>query len=169
MDSPREAAYDRIVTMASDALAVPAAAITLLDDRRQFFKSVTGVPAELAEARETPIERSICQYTVASGQPLVVEDARNHPLLKAHPVVKDGFLVAYAGIPFADDDGHFIGTLCVWDNKPRNWTFGHVQTLTDLAELLQERIFAASATAGIKVTAVTIGIACSRLDLEMML
>jgi GAF domain-containing protein len=144
LDSPREEAYDRIVLMASDALAVPAAAITLLDDQRQFFKSAVGVGEELDRVRETPIDRSICQHTIASGESLIVEDAREHPLLSTHPAVVEDSLVAYAGVPVADRDGHFIATLCVWDGKPRQWTSGHVQTLTDLAGLLQERIFTAA-------------------------
>jgi GAF domain-containing protein len=142
LDSPREEAYDRIVQMASDALAVPAAAITLLDDHRQFFKSAVGVGMD--GVTETSIERSICQHTIASGESLIVEDARQHPLLSTHPAVLEDSLVAYAGVPVADREGHFIATLCVWDGKPRQWTSGHVQTLTDLAGLLQERIFTAA-------------------------
>ncbi|MET0703622.1 MAG: GAF domain-containing protein [Mycobacterium sp.] len=140
LDSPREAAYDRIVQMASDALAVPAAAITLLDDHRQFFKSAVGEGMD--DVTETSIERSICQHTIATGESLIVEDARQHPLLSTHPAVLEDSLVAYAGVPVADLDGHFIATLCVWDGQPRQWTSGHVQTLVDLAGLLQERIVA---------------------------
>jgi hypothetical protein len=138
LDSPREEAYDRIVRMAREALAVPAAAITVIDDHRQFIKSAVGFGNE--EVRETPIERSICQYTIASGEPLFVEDARVHPLLSANPVVVEKLLVAYAGVPVADQDGYFVGTLCVWDDKPREWTTGHIRILTDLAGMLGERI-----------------------------
>jgi hypothetical protein len=139
LDSPREEAYDRIVRMASDALAVPAAAITVIDAHRQFVKSVVGFGNE--DVRETPIERSVCQYTIASGEALYVEDARVHPALSTHPAVVEKLLVAYAGVPVADGAGYFIGTLCVWDDKPRRWSTGHRRTLTDLAELLRQRIF----------------------------
>lgn len=141
LDSPREDAFDRVTAMAVEALAVPAAAISLVDERRQFFKSAIGVPTELDEVRETSLDRSICQYAVTSGEPLIVEDARVHPLLKDHPAVTERFLVAYAGIPLKDSDGHAIGTLCVWDNQPRQWTTGHLQTLGDLAQILHERIW----------------------------
>jgi GAF domain-containing protein len=142
LDSPREEAYDRIVRMASVALDVPAAAITVIDGYRQFVKSVVGFGLE--EVRETTIERSICQYTIASGEPLFVEDARVHPLLSTSPVVIEKLLVAYAGVPVIDGEGYFVGTLCVWDDKPRLWSRGHVRILTDLAAVLRERIFGAS-------------------------
>jgi GAF domain-containing protein len=50
-------------------------------------------------------------------------------------------VVAYLGIPLVDHGGNAIGTLCVFDDKPRLWSTGHVQVLTDLAELAAERIF----------------------------
>jgi GAF domain-containing protein len=141
LDSPREDTYDRLVLMATHALAVPTAAVSLVEEHRQFFKSIVGVDSETAEKRQTPIERSVCQYAVASGEPLIVEDARVHPQLSNHPAVVDNTLVAYAGIPLSDYEGHTIGTLCVWDTQPRQWTPGHVLTLIDLAALARERIF----------------------------
>ena len=72
---------------------------------------------------------------------MVIEDARIHPVFKNHPVVLDGSVVAYLGIPLIDDDRNAIGTLCVFDEKPRLWSTGHVQVLSDLAALAAERIF----------------------------
>jgi GAF domain-containing protein len=50
-------------------------------------------------------------------------------------------LAAYAGVPLSDAAGHTIGTLCVWDSEPRQWSTGHVQILEDLATLVRDRIF----------------------------
>ena len=57
-----------------------------------------------------PLEMSICKFTVASGEPLVVDDTRAHPLLADHPVVRNGAVLAYAGIPVDRQQG-----LCRWD------------------------------------------------------
>jgi GAF domain-containing protein len=141
LDSPREDSYDRITAVAVSALNVPAAAVSVLDKDRQFFKSARGVSPEAAAARETTMEFSVCQFAVATGEPLIVEDARIDALLKNHPVVVDGEVIAYAGIPIIDDDGHSIGTFCVWDDKPRRWGTGHVQLLTDLAEMVRKLIY----------------------------
>ncbi|OAN42552.1 histidine kinase [Mycolicibacterium iranicum] len=141
LDAPREQVYDRIADMAASALAVPGAAISLVDVDRQFFVSMHGSPAEAPEDRQTSIDRSVCQYAVASGQPLVIPDAREDPVLKYNPAVTDGTVVSYLGIPLIDSGNHAIGTLCVWDTNPRQWTSGHVMTLRDLAQLATDRIF----------------------------
>ncbi|WP_328858596.1 GAF domain-containing protein [Williamsia herbipolensis] len=141
MDSGKGAAYDRIAQMAVDALDVPSAGVSLVSDEKQWFCSAAGLSGDLAETRTVPLDRSLCQYAVSAGSPLVVDDARTHPTLKDHPIVADGTVVAYAGVPLADAAGNAIGTLCAWDGKPKLWTAGHVQILEDLATIVRERIF----------------------------
>jgi GAF domain-containing protein len=143
LDSPPEDSYDRITSMAVNALGVPAAAVSLVDRDRQFFKSARGLNEAAAAARETTIENSVCQFVVASGEPLIVEDTRTDTLLQNHPAVVGGGVIAYAGIPLVDDDGHSIGTFCVWDDKPRQWSTGHVLILTDLAGMVRDLIYGA--------------------------
>nr|WP_090339854.1 GAF domain-containing protein [Mycolicibacterium malmesburyense]CRL68459.1 GAF domain-containing protein [Mycolicibacterium malmesburyense] len=143
LDSPPEAIYDRITRAAADALDAPYATLTLVDVDRQFFKSAVGQDTNSPESRETPLERSVCQYAVANGAPLILEDARVDPTFKQHPAVRDGTVVAYLGIPLMDQAGNAVGTLCVYDTKPRLWGTGHVQVLNDLAALAGERMFSA--------------------------
>ncbi|WP_396885419.1 GAF domain-containing protein [Mycobacterium sp. SMC-8] len=142
LDSPPEATYDRITRAAADALDAPFAAVSLIDVDRQFFKSSVGMGGVAAEERQTPLEDSVCQYAVANNVPLILEDARTDPVFKHHPVVQAGAVIAYLGIPLADRAGHAIGTLCVFDNRPRLWGTGHVQIMTDLAQIVAERAFA---------------------------
>lgn len=141
MDSPRDENYDRLVAMVAEALLVPSAAISFIDRHRQFFKSGVGLPVEVQESREIPVDQTICQYTIDGGEALIVEDARLHETLKNHPAVLNKLALAYMGIPLKDEAGHAVGTLCVWDEKPRKWTIGHQQTLQDLAWIVRERIF----------------------------
>jgi len=149
LDSPPEEVYDRITRAAADALDAPHAAVTLIDVDRQYFKSTLGMVESTDPAhREAPLDMSICQYAVADGTPLVLEDARSDPIFQKHPVVRSGAVIAYLGIPLIDHGGHAIGTLCVFDNKPRLWGTGHVQVLSDLAQLAAERIFGAGPAAG---------------------
>lgn len=145
LDSPPEAIYDRITRAVASALDAPFAMVTLVDADRQFFISAVGAGDASPEERETPLERSMCQYAVANGAPLVLEDARADPVFKHHPAVRDGTVVAYLGTPLLDGGGNAIGTLCVFDTKPRLWSTGHVQVLNDFAALVAERIFGAPA------------------------
>ncbi|MGB3482372.1 MAG: GAF domain-containing protein [Mycobacterium sp.] len=141
LDSPPEEMYDRITRAATAALDAPHAALTLVDVDRQFFKSSVGMDLPTPADRQTPLERSVCQYAVAMGEPLVLEDMREDPLFKNHPAVLDGTVVAYLGIPLTDADNHSVGTLCVFDSKPRQWGTGHLQVLSDLAKIAADRIF----------------------------
>jgi GAF domain-containing protein len=144
LDSAPEEVYDRITRAAAAALDAPLASMTLVDADRQFFKSSVGMDLPDPAFRETPLERSVCQYAVASGAPLVLEDMRVDPVFRKHPAVVDGTVVAYLGIPLIDPDENAIGTLCVFDVKPRQWGSGHLQVLGDLAKIATDRIFGAT-------------------------
>ncbi len=141
LDSPPEEVYDQITRAAAAALDAPYAALSFIDVDRQFFKSTVGMDGTSPEQRQTPLERSISQYAVANGTPLILEDARLDPVFKNHPAVLDGSVVAYLGMPLADHDGNAVATLCVFDDKPRLWSTGHTEVLTDLAAIAAERVF----------------------------
>lgn len=141
LDAGPNPTFDQLADIAAKALATPAAAVSLVDSNRQVLTGLVGINGEVAATRQTPIERSVCQHAVIAGEPLIVDDARIHPILKDHPAVMDGTLVAYAGIPLIDNFDHAIGTLCVWDSSPRQWSQGHVMVLRDLARLVREHIF----------------------------
>ncbi|OBB70348.1 GAF domain-containing protein [Mycolicibacterium monacense] len=142
LDSPPDEAYDRITRAAAAALDAPSAAMSLIDVDRQFFKSSVGMGDD---ERQTPLERSVCQYAVANGSALLLEDARTDPVFRNHPAVRDGTMVAYLGIPLTDKDDNAVGTLCVFDVKPRLWGTGHVRILSDLAQLAAEKMFGSRA------------------------
>ncbi|UXA20634.1 GAF domain-containing protein [Mycobacterium sp. SMC-4] len=141
LDTPPEEVYDRITRAAADALDAPHAAVSLIDVDRQFLKSTAGMDLTSDEERQTTLPRSVCQYAVANGTPLVIDDARLDPVFRNHPAVVDGTVVAYLGIPLTDNADNSIGTLCVFDTQARQWRSGHVQVLSDLAALAAERIF----------------------------
>jgi hypothetical protein len=141
LDSPPEEIYDRITRAAAAALDVPFAAMSLVDADRTFCKSTAQVGDVPLRQRQMAFDQSLCQYTVAEGNALVVEDARSDPVLMNHPEVRGGAVVAYLGIPLIDHDGNAIGSLCVCDQKPRLWSSGHVQILSELAHVAAERIF----------------------------
>jgi GAF domain len=141
LDAGPDARFDRLADIAAKALAAPAAAVSLVDSDRQVLTGLCGIDGEVNRSRETSIERSVCQHAVVAGEPLVVEDARTEPALKDNPAVLDGTVVAYAGIPLIDNSDHAIGTLCVWDSSPRQWSHGHILILRDLAQLVRDQIF----------------------------
>lgn len=133
LDTPAEEAFDRLTRLAGLILGVPVALVSLVDADRQFFKSCVGLPEPWASVRETPLSHSFCQHTIASRQPLVIEDAREHPLVRDNLAIPDLNVIAYAGIPLITSDGHVLGSFCAIDGQPRTWTDHDLAVLTELA------------------------------------
>ncbi len=140
LDSPPQETFDRHARIASEALDAPVALVSLVDEDRQFFKSCLGLPEPWQTKRETPLSHSFCQHAVASGEPLIVDDAREHPVLKDNLAIRDLNVIAYAGIPLIDSDGQVLGTLCTIDDHPRVWTRHQVALLKDIADSVMREI-----------------------------
>src|SRR3954464_7514005 len=133
LDSPPEEAFDRLTRLASHALNVPVALVSLVDEDRQFFKSCIGLPEPWASRRGTPLSHSFCQHAVASGEPLVIEDAREHPLVRNNLAIRDLDVIAYAGVPLKTSDGVVLGTFCAIDHQPRVWTEADLAFVGEMA------------------------------------
>jgi two-component system, NarL family, sensor histidine kinase UhpB len=128
-----EEPFDRLTRLAAVICSAPAALITFVDEDCEHFKSTRGLPEPLASLRQIPLSYSICQYAVASRQPLVVPDARHHPDLFTNLAVTELGVAAYAGAPLITSGGHCLGTISVLDWRPRDWTDEQVTMLQDLA------------------------------------
>jgi GAF domain len=140
LDSPRQETFDRHARIASEALDAPVALVSLVDEDRQFFKSCLGLPEPWQSERATPLSHSFCQHAVAAREPLIIDDAREHPVLKDNLAIRDMNIIAYAGIPLIDSDGHALGTLCTIDDHPRVWTRHQVALLKDIADSVVREI-----------------------------
>jgi len=133
LGTPPEEGFDRLTRMAARLLGTPVSLIALVADDHQFFKSAVGLPEPWASNRVTPISFSFCGQVVATAEPLILEDARRHPLLRHNPVIRELGWVAYAGVPLVTRQGHTLGALCVVDRTPRLWSERDIILLQDLA------------------------------------
>jgi two-component system cell cycle sensor histidine kinase/response regulator CckA len=133
LDTPPEEGFDRLTRMAARLLGAPISLISLVTDERQFFKSTTGLPEPWATQRTAPLSFSFCSTVAGTGEPLVVEDARRHPLLRHSQALRELGWIAYAGVPLIDRQGHVLGSFCVVDRTPRLWSERDIALLQDLA------------------------------------
>jgi two-component system cell cycle sensor histidine kinase/response regulator CckA len=133
LDTPPEEGFDRLTRMAARLLGAPISLISLVTDDRQFFKSAIGLPEPWASSRTAPISFSFCPTVAGTGEPLVVEDARRHPLLRHTPALRELAWVSYAGVPLITREGHVLGSFCVVDRMPRLWSERDIALLQDLA------------------------------------
>ena len=147
LDSDVSPSFDRLARLAAHVLHAPVALVSLVDADRQFFKSCLGLPEPWASERGSPLTHSFCQHAVAAREPLIVSDAREHPVLRDNGAIRDMGVIAYAGIPLIDDHGHALGTLCVIDSQPRHWTSHQIELLSDIAASVVTEISLAQAAA----------------------
>ena len=140
LDSVPEENFDRLTRLVTTILHAPMALVSLVDADRQVLKSHVGLPEPWASAGEIPLSHSFCQQVVASGKPLVIADARQHPQVRDSPAIPDLGIVAYAGVPLRTAEGHVLGSFCVADHQPREWTARDVAILHDLAASVMTEI-----------------------------
>lgn len=124
---------DGFTRLASRALGTPVSLLSLVEVDQQVFKSQIGLPEPWASSRCTPLSHSFCQHVLPNQQPLIVSDARVHPLVQDNPAIDDLGIIAYAGIPFITTDGFTLGSFCVIDHEPRQWSDEDIAILRDIA------------------------------------
>jgi diguanylate cyclase (GGDEF)-like protein/PAS domain S-box-containing protein len=137
LDTPDEERFDRLVRLAAAALDMPIALVSLVDERRQWFKARVGLAV-----RETPREMAFCGHAILQpSETLVVADTWSDPRFADNPlVVGDPSIRFYAGRVMCDAGGQALGTLCVIDRRPREFDAHHDQVLTDLAHLVEREL-----------------------------
>ena len=119
---------------------MPIALLTLIDKKHQWFKSQTGLPADLAEAGCTSREVSICGHVIVNDEMLIIRDLARDPRFANNPFVKERGLRFYAGVPLRGPNGFAVGSLCVLDTKPRTMTTQEQDLLKMIAEDLMDQI-----------------------------
>jgi predicted PurR-regulated permease PerM/GAF domain-containing protein len=140
LDTPMEAEFDQVTTRLTKLFKVPMALLTLIDKDRQWFKSQTGLPTDLAEARCSSREVSLCGHVIANDEVLIVRDLARDPRFANNPFVKERGLRFYAGVPLRGPNGFPIGTLSILDTKPREMTMQEQDLLKMIAGDVMEQI-----------------------------
>ncbi|HXI75308.1 MAG TPA: GAF domain-containing protein, partial [Pyrinomonadaceae bacterium] len=140
LDTPMEADFDQVTERLTKLFRVPTALLTLIDKDRQWFKSQTGLPADLAEARSTSRDVSLCGHVIANDEVLIVRDLARDPRFANNPFVKERGLRFYAGVPLRVPNGFPIGTLSILDTKPREMTRQEQELLKMIAGDVMEQI-----------------------------
>ncbi len=140
LDTPAEEAFDRLSRLAARCVRAPVVLVALIDADRQYLKSCIGLPEPWCVRRETPLSESFCLDGRVADEPLLVEDARTHPLFANSPAIRDLRAVAYLGVPLVTPEGYVLGTFCVIDSHPRQWGEDDVTVVRDLAAAVMTEI-----------------------------
>jgi predicted PurR-regulated permease PerM/methylmalonyl-CoA mutase cobalamin-binding subunit len=140
LNTPPEQNFDHVTKRLARLFKVPMAFLTLVDKDRQWFKSHKGLPQDLEEDRSTPRDVSLCGHVVGNDEPLVVRDLARDPRFANNPFVKERGLRFYAGVPVHGPNGLAIGSLCIIDTKPREFSAPEQELLKAIAEDVMEDI-----------------------------
>ncbi|SER80624.1 PAS domain S-box-containing protein [Vreelandella subterranea] len=134
LDTPAEAAFDRLTQLARELFDVPIAIISLVDEHRQWFKSHPGF-----DITQTERDTSFCVHTIIADAPLIVSDAHLDPRFVDNPLVHgEPYLRFYAGYPLRSDDRFVLGTLCLLDSRSRDFGEQELRLLKGLAGQVEE-------------------------------
>lgn len=115
LDTVPEKVFDDLTELAAHICEAPIALITLVDEKRQWFKSKLGISAS-----ETSRDISFCGHAIAQNKLFIVPDAASDARFSKNPLVTDDPQIRfYAGAPLITRDGQALGTLCVIDKVPR--------------------------------------------------
>lgn len=138
LDTPPEERFDRLTRLAKRMFNVPIAIVSLVDSKRQFFKSKIGL-----EISETPRDISFCGHTILEKKIFVIPDTTEDVRFANNPLVTDDLEIRfYAGCPLLHLDGSSLGALCILDTKPRNFSADDLEALRDLAALVEVELMA---------------------------
>src|SRR5690606_20905610 len=93
----------------------PAALIAMMEQETQRIQSCVGMELDTVERKNT-----VCQYTIMSKEVLIIEDTFEDPRSSSNPLIREGNIRFYAGVPLMDEDGDVLGTICVIDFQPKS-------------------------------------------------
>ncbi|MES9967276.1 MAG: PAS domain S-box protein [Sedimenticola sp.] len=136
LDTPSEERFDRITRVAQRHFNVPIALVSLVDNDRQWFKSRQGLDAE-----ETSRDISFCGHAIHNEHIFYIPNAAEDPRFADNPLVTVAPNIRfYAGAPLHAPGGERIGTLCIIDSEPREFSSDELSVLRDLADSVEAEL-----------------------------
>ncbi len=136
LDTDKEQAFETIVALAKQVFDVPICAISLIDQKRQWFKASQGL-----DVRETARDVSFCTHAIKASEPMIIDDALSDQRVCLSPLVLGPpHIRSYAGVPLTTPEGYNIGTICIIDTKARLFSDHQVSLMQNFASLVLAHI-----------------------------
>jgi signal transduction histidine kinase len=131
LDTLPESDFDNLTAIAAAICGTPISLVSLLDDKRQWFKSHHGL-----DVSETSKELAFCAHAINAPEHIFqIPDARKDERFYDNPIVtNDPYVIFYAGVPLVTKNGLPLGTLCVIDHKPKELSEGQLASLDALSK-----------------------------------
>ena len=121
-DGRADDVFDRFARLAAVLLSAPVSYVSLVGQDTHVLPGAAWLDRSGEQERTLPLARSVCAFSVATGEETIVEDLATDPLLRDNTEMQQMDVSSYAGYPLTTEDGHVLGTLCVMDRVPCRWT-----------------------------------------------
>ncbi len=136
LDTPSEPLFDSLTELAARTFNTPIALISLLDQKRQWFKARIGLDVD-----HTARDLSFCQHAILSDEVFVVPDTAKDERFRDNPLVKGRSAIRfYAGAPLITPDGYRLGTVCVIDTVAREFTDADASRLRAITKSIMQAL-----------------------------
>jgi GAF domain-containing protein len=137
LDTPPEERFDRLTKEAAERLKVPISTISLIDAKREWFKSCQGLPT-----KEGPREISFCGHAMFAQDVFIVEDTLEDERFRDNPyVIGPPYLRFYAGHAlYNQSSGQPVGVFCIKDTQPRQLSVAELDIFLELATRAEAEI-----------------------------
>jgi two-component system sensor histidine kinase VicK len=126
LDSDSEAVFDQVVKIATQVFNVPISLISFVAEEDVFFKANVG----LQQYKSLPRSICPCSESILSREVTILSNCQ----MGSTPVD------FYAAAPLICPNGALIGTLCIMDHKPVNFSLKDQHALQELAKLVMEHL-----------------------------
>lgn len=119
-----------IAKIASYIMDTPVSLITLIDEETQWIVTPHGI-----DLHQMPRQISFCTHAIENEEITLLNDTLLDERFKESPLVVNSPNVRfYAGAVLKSEDGFNIGTLCVFDDKPKQVTEFQIDALKSLSK-----------------------------------
>jgi hypothetical protein len=137
-----------IVDLAGRHFDMPMVVISLIDRDEQRFFARYGIGLT-----RTPRSDALCNFVIESDQTQIVADTLLEPRLRISALVSGApFLRFYAGYPLRAPDSNVVGTFCLLDIKPRQFTDADRRDFERFGVLAEAMLFAHARDLALKLS-----------------
>lgn len=152
MNTPGEERFDRLTRLARKLFAVPVCVVSLMEEDHLWIKSAEGYPRDTCLPRRI----SFCGHTILQDDVLIIHDTMQDKRFHNHPLVIEApHFRFYAGCPLRTPGGAKVGSFCIFDSVPREFSEEEYGTLRDLAAMVEAELVAFQTMTSDELTQIT--------------